>query len=332
MEQRLSKKEAHILQKLRTIFLSEKKPVQPYWETKEDLLVYDKVFGQRIRWKWQSVLKELSLLGWIPPQCPLVDWGCGTGVAARSFCHWAVANNYPVLSCFFWDHSPLAIQYAQTAFSEEFPNIPTNQLKSTQLPEAFILLLSHVMGELSEQSMEEVLAIAKKAIAILWVEPAKKQYSKTLIQLRELFREKFLVIAPCLHQERCPMLNEQKDWCHFFASVPRQIFQSSFWSDTQNLLGIDLGSLAYSYLVLDSRKIQKDEQPHFFRMIGTIRHYKGYSHLLCCYATAELRGQNFLHRYNPWLAKKMKKGTEFSTLAKITGQDTLQCQPFEKQA
>ncbi|CAI9086665.1 methyltransferase [Candidatus Methylacidiphilum fumarolicum] len=321
MERELTKREEEILEKLRAIFLSGGKQLQPYWKSEEELILYDKVFGERIRWKWQSVLNELSLLGWIPPQSHLVDWGCGTGIAARSFCSWAIANNFKVLSSYFWDYSPLAIKYAQSVFSKEFPNIHRKELKKSQLPEQFILLLSHVLGELTEEAFEEILSLAKNALAILWVEPAKKDYSQKLIHFREILRKKFWVIAPCLHQQRCQLLEQEKNWCHFFASVPREIFQSSFWSYTQNLLGIDLHSLAYSYLVLESNtntttNNSQKEHNNLFRIIGTVRAYKGYSILDCCYDSGELKTKRYLHRYNPWLSKRMKKGVEASTLAK----------------
>ncbi|TFE70270.1 methyltransferase [Methylacidiphilum sp. Yel] len=325
----LTKYEKEILEKLRNIFLSQEKYTQPYWKSEAELSVYDKVFGERIRWKWQSVLRELSLLEWIPTKSHVIDWGCGSGIAARTFYGWALKNNFQLLSCFFWDYSSLAMRYAQAAFCREFSNIPTKELTLSQIPKPFILLLSHVIGELTEKYMDEMLTIAKKAEAILWVEPAKKEYSKKIIELREVLKEKFWMVAPCLHQQKCQMLDQEKNWCHFFASVPRYVFHSSFWSQIQNLLGIDLRSVAYSYLVMDSRKT-KMEYGNLFRIIGTVRNYKAYSELLCCSAAGELQPKRYLHRYNPWLSKSIKKGAEISTLAKSNGENPPMCAPFEK--
>jgi len=71
------------LERLRGAFLDDTAGVQDYWRSERDLESYDQTFGQRIRWKWDYVLKELKGRGWLPPRGEVVDWGCGSGVDSR---------------------------------------------------------------------------------------------------------------------------------------------------------------------------------------------------------------------------------------------------------
>src|SRR5260221_14123286 len=66
------------LERLRAAFLDGTAGTQDYWRSECDLDSYDQTFAQRIRWKWDHVLKELNGRGWAPPQREVVDWGCGS--------------------------------------------------------------------------------------------------------------------------------------------------------------------------------------------------------------------------------------------------------------
>ncbi|MEI6085322.1 MAG: hypothetical protein WCS70_13625, partial [Verrucomicrobiota bacterium] len=70
------------LNRLRAGFLA---GATDYWRSERDLASYDLTFAQRIGWKWDFVLAELKRLGWQPPVGPVVDWGCGSGIAGRAF-------------------------------------------------------------------------------------------------------------------------------------------------------------------------------------------------------------------------------------------------------
>ena len=71
------------LDRLRDSFLAGKPAGASYWTSRLDLENYDLTFAQRIGWKWDAVLLELKLRGWTPPRGPLLDWGCGSGIAGR---------------------------------------------------------------------------------------------------------------------------------------------------------------------------------------------------------------------------------------------------------
>ena len=71
------------LDRLRERFLSGRPGDEPYWTSPSDLACYDSTYAERIGWKWDAVLDELSLRKWAPGGGPVLDWGCGSGIAGR---------------------------------------------------------------------------------------------------------------------------------------------------------------------------------------------------------------------------------------------------------
>src|SRR5688572_769513 len=71
------------LDELRAAYLDGSAGAADYWKTESLLAGYDATFARRIAWKWHWVLAELDRRGWTPPPGTVVDFGCGTGVAAR---------------------------------------------------------------------------------------------------------------------------------------------------------------------------------------------------------------------------------------------------------
>jgi hypothetical protein len=78
--------------------------INDYWDSVRTLELYDQTFAQRIGWKWDAVLDYLKRIRWNTNQGTTVDWGCGTGIAARLF-----ARRYTDLDEIrFVDRSPVA--------------------------------------------------------------------------------------------------------------------------------------------------------------------------------------------------------------------------------
>src|SRR6185503_15767594 len=92
------------------------------WTSRSDLENYDFTFAQRIAWKWETVLRELRLRGWTPPRGPLLDWGCGSGIASRRVLEFFGADAFTVLRVF--DRSSLAMEFAADAARKSFPALP----------------------------------------------------------------------------------------------------------------------------------------------------------------------------------------------------------------
>lgn len=291
------------LDELRTTYLEGTAGQADYWATDELLAGYDATFARRIAWKWHHVLRDLAGLGWAPPAGAVYDWGCGTGVAVREFL--AAYPEAGLTNVAIHDRSRRAVGFATAAVRREFPDVTVTAAE----PEGpFTLLLSHVVTELTEKTMTDLLKIAGRAAAVVWVEPGTSVASAQLIKAREVLRETFHPIAPCLHRFRCGLLEagHENDWCHFFATPPNEVYTDRDWVQFGRIMGIDLRSLPLSYLVLDQRA-PVEPLPGSVRVIGKRRLYKGHALLDACDASG-VNERRFTKRTNPPFFRAMNKG------------------------
>jgi hypothetical protein len=245
-----------VLERLRVGFLSGGAAAGPYWQSPEDLANYDFTYGARIGWKWDQVLRELRLRGWRPNGRTVLDWGCGSGVAGRRVISSFGADAFDSLT--LWDHSPVACDFAATEAQRAFPNLRVSEATpgffASGTERIGLLIISHVLNELSTEARDALRLLAIRADAVLWVEPGTHDVSRQLGGFREQLRGSgFRVVAPCTHENECPMfaVGRDRDWCHFFAPPPSEIFGDSNWVKFGQRAGIDLRSLPYAFLALD---------------------------------------------------------------------------------
>lgn len=274
-----------LLDRLRARFLGSPATGGDYWESNELLESYDGTFAERIGWKWDAVLAELVRRGWTPPRGAFLDWGCGSGVAGRR-----VVRAFGEAVCtklFVHDRSPLARKFAARRARESFPQLAVEEAPDwgdLAPPESFTLVISHVLNELPPAESAALLALVRRAAAVIWVEPGTSEVASTLVALREELRGEFAVVAPCTHQAACGLLapENQQHWCHHFAKPPIEAFTSAFWSDFSRQLGIDLRSLPYSFLVLERPRTEAPTPPGWSRVLGEPREFKGHHKVLSC--------------------------------------------------
>lgn len=70
-------------------------------------------------------------------------------------------------------------------------------------------------GEALAERMREALACVRDDGALVVIEPAMREETRALHRARDvLVREGVTVFAPCLHARECPMLANERDWCH----------------------------------------------------------------------------------------------------------------------
>ncbi len=296
------------LDRLRQKFLSGAAAGGPYWESSSDLASYDFTYGERIGWKWDHVLRELRLRGWRPASREVLDWGCGSGVAARRVIAFFGAGNFDSLTV--WDHSPLACEFAEQAARAAFPSLAIASATPSLLAGATplgLLVVSHVLNELPPAQLAALRALIARAEAVVWVEPGTHAVSRQLTALRDELRGPFHVVAPCTHANPCPMAApaNARHWCHFFAPPPAEIFADSEWVKFGQRAGIDLRSLPYSFLALD-RRAPPQPPADLGRVIGRPEHFKPYARLLNC-AAAGLAELELPKRADPALFKELER-------------------------
>lgn len=274
------------IEQLRAVFLGQAKPADgasgPYWTNPSQLASYDFTLGRRIAWKWAAVLETLFARGWRAPARQVIDWGCGTGIGARSVLAYAPPGSFDEV--ILWDHAPAATTFAAEAIHARHPHLAIRvadpALATTD--GGFVLVVSHVLNELDPVGREALLTLARRAAAVLWVEPGTREDSHALIAARESLRADFKCVAPCPHDGACGLLAPEnaRHWCHHFATAPTEAFTESGWAEFGRRLGIDLRSLPYSYLVLDRHRPARESD--LVRIIGEPREHHGVMRILRC--------------------------------------------------
>ena len=274
-----------------------------YWRSHSELASYDFTFGERIGWKWDTVLAELKRRGWRPPEGTVLDWGCGTGVAGRR-----VAEAWPQLvqSLLLSDRSHPAQSFAAAHARAALPGLAVHIAAADTVPD--VMVLSHVINELTQDALERLLIVVSRAQAVLWVEPGTHHASRKLIAVRERLLARFRAIAPCTHGAACGVLTpgNERHWCHHFARVPGYVHTDPGWGHFAQTLEIDLGSVPFSFLVLDRRPAVANPGGREARVIGVPRYYKGYAKVLSCQADG-VKELVLQKRDAPELLKAMKK-------------------------
>ena len=240
------------LARLRGSFLDGSAGRQDYWRSESDLAAYDQTFARRIGWKWDWVLADLSRRGWRPPAGDVLDWGCGSGIAGRRFL--GHLREGPARTLIMHDRSALAMSFATRKAQEAFPRLSVRCGPASGAA-APTVVVSHVLNELNDRTVDSLLEQVRGATAAIWVEPGTYEASRSLIAVRERLRREFHIVAPCTHQAVCGLLTPEnrRHWCHHFADTPPEVFMDGDWAKFARLAGIDLRSLPLSYLVLDKR-------------------------------------------------------------------------------
>jgi len=274
------------LDRLRDGFLTGRAADGVYWKSHDDLACYDLTYGERIGWKWDHVLRELRLHQWHPTSRHVLDWGCGSGVASRRVLEFFQPTNFDSLT--FWDQAPIACDYSWTSASGRWPALPiavaTPGLLTSDEPLGLVVV-SHVLNELSDEQLTGLRSVLSRAREILWVESGTHDVSRKLGAIRDslIVTDGFSVVAPCTHQLACPMFSEGNapHWCHFFAPPPSEIFSDPNWVRFGQRAGIDLRSLPYSFIALDRTK-DRPSATTLSRVIGRPEHFKPYCRWLNC--------------------------------------------------
>jgi len=296
-----------------------------YWTSRHELEQYDATFAQRIGWKWQNIIDELSdyfdsqtategALSSIGVSLPhgregsghttgsfsavketdtfrILDFGCGTGIAARV---WASLMPGAVD---LWDRSALATQFAVEKCLED--GLTANALSKP--PESFagyFVLLSHLANEMKLPDLEKLAEQLRDCEGFCWVEPGTPRSSQWMVQLRKTLLADFEILAPCPHSQSCGLETPQPAnwaWCHHFAKPPQEAFNTAFWKKFSDEMKIDMRSLPVSYLVMRRKAAVDTQETLPYRQLGRPRPQKGFTEIWICHQEGE-DGKVDLHR------------------------------------
>ncbi|HSH95302.1 MAG TPA: small ribosomal subunit Rsm22 family protein, partial [Roseimicrobium sp.] len=273
----------NVLDRLRDRFLNGPGQGGSYWTDRRDLANYDFTYAQRIGWKWDAVLLELKQLGWTPPKGVWLDWGCGSGVASR--CVLDVFGTEACTQLQVFDQSTSAMHFAVERARSRFSELSVEAVKDGAV--AFseapgLLIISHVLNELSPEAQAALRQAIDRASAVIWVEPGTHEVSRALGGWRGTLTDRFDVVAPCTHAAACGALvaGREKDWCHFFADPPAGVLGDPGWVRFARMAGIDLRSLPFSYLVLEKKGLRAADgrmsTTGWSRVLGRPRIYKAW--------------------------------------------------------
>jgi ribosomal protein RSM22 (predicted rRNA methylase) len=168
---------------------------------------YAEEIAPRTEGALQCILRRVDL----PAPRRLLDLGAGTGVAGQT-----IKAIYPEVVLTSVDYVP-------------GPGVISADLSRPVRPHGVEgqfdwLLAAHLLNELARTLSSQSLAnlvqfwctefLAPEGVLIL-VEPALRQTSRGLLQVRDRLIERGLVvIAPCMLQGPCPALNRERDFCH----------------------------------------------------------------------------------------------------------------------
>ncbi|WKD34897.1 small ribosomal subunit Rsm22 family protein [Streptomyces xanthophaeus] len=161
--------------------------------------------------------------GWAPGSH--VDVGGGTGAATWAVdATWDGPRETTVLD---WAEPALALgrELAAASTSEVLRGAAWRRAvigSGLSLPEADLVTVSYVLGELTVPARKAVVAEAARAgQAVVLIEPGTPEGYLRIREARDQLIEAGLrIAAPCPHDATCP-IEVGKDWCHFSARVSR---------------------------------------------------------------------------------------------------------------
>ncbi len=292
--------------RLRDLFLDEHRganALADYWRNEADVAAYDRVLGARIGWKWDAALAECRDRGLLRADDEVVvDFGCGSGIAARCF-----VRHFGAREVLCHDRSRTAATFAAKLVRAQCKGTPAKAVGNLDDVRPDVLLISHVLGELDRDGEHHLQALIDRSRRVVLVEPGSRDIARRVSVLRDTMLGTFHVVAPCPHATKCPALATPDDWCHFFAAPPNEAFTDSDWVLTTRALGIDSRSLPYSFLALSREPVAVPMPPQ--RVLGRPEQGKHVTQVLVCEAAA-LRTASVHKRTDADLWRALKKHPE----------------------
>lgn len=152
----------------------------------------------------------------------VLDIGGGTGAAT-----WAARSVFDsVRSTQLVDVSRAALEMGRTLLSGTEIDVTTAQERIGATAEerpADLGLAAYLLGELTEPDRDRAVALlASSAPVVAVVEPGTTAGFGRLLRARDqLLASGRRILAPCPHEDACPLAGSSRDWCHLAVRLPR---------------------------------------------------------------------------------------------------------------
>lgn len=158
-----------------------------------------------------------------------------------------------------------------------------------------IIILSNLLNEvanLEEDRLSRRVSILKRLMteslsddgSCIIIEPALRETSREMLEVRDgLLEEGFNIYSPCLMGDKCPALENPKDWCH--EDVPWEA--PAIVKEVDRLTGLRKETLKFSYLIIrkDGLSITEIFDKNSFRVVSEPLRTKGKIEFYICGAS-----------------------------------------------
>ena len=157
-----------------------------------------------------------------------------------------------------------------------------------------LILMGLVLNELDDAEKLAMVRWAGEALgpegAVIILEPALREPTRALQRLRDAIADDLHVFAPCLHSKPCPMLANERDWCH--EERPFELPDELARVARAAKLRSDRSTFAYLTL-------RKSPRPptEAFRVVSSRLKTKGKLELVVCRGDGELEKMRRLDRH-----------------------------------
>ncbi len=284
-----------------------------YFNTKEARSSYLLYFlmPNMLKVEWILDQQRMAELFADEPEVRVADIGCGpcTGLLAAAS-YWKDHAPRQKLKCVAVDQNGAALKDGRALFEKiTTASLTTHTATLAQLRKALgserfhILIVANVLNELSDT--EERYEFIRKLMAqhltdngrLIIIEPALQRSTRDLMLLRDQMCVRHpregtdsetpgyvepiaKVLAPCLHQQLCPMrANNPRDWCHTYINWERpQVI-----ADLDMLIGNKRDYLKMAYMVMRPLEGRTGGSPNnIWRVVSAPMKTKGKLEILFC--------------------------------------------------
>lgn len=225
----------------------------------------------------QRVLSHIDLSG-----KTVVDVGSGPGPLAFS------ALDLGAKQVILLDFSKLALDVASNLAMMNNKMIITKHidlLKMRDMPEADVVIYGNVINELTnridiQRIIDHLSSLIKQGVTLVLIEPAMKQTSRFLIQIRDvLIRNGGQCIWPCLNRGLCPALNRPRDWCHGVWDAPDFV---KTLAEASRLKKEEMKATAFIFSNTSGDEKGYIDSKEVFRIVSDPLHSKGMLRYIGC--------------------------------------------------